>query len=205
MVVSDITIQTEDYAEARKRFHTKLLRHAPAPHQEDCKDSNPPLGVAEIYFFLGRIAPQGLVKSSSSDGQEKYPAVLFVTVGPASCCQTGASSLDGVSVIPKCCRHQRPQRNGIMSSEEQPSAPAASSISSRFMFSGCIRRRNRTRWLCGVLCRHGSFILGQNEAGPESIKSSARSIDSRTGRAKFDVPIADRFCKRGRQEYCECR
>src|SRR5437870_7766036 len=64
-----------------------------------------------------------------------------------------------------------PQRFGIMSSKEQPSDSSYffHFRFSRFMFSGCLRRRNRTRWLCGVLCRHGEFIPAQNEARPESI------------------------------------
>src|SRR5215471_6620194 len=49
-----------------------------------------------------------------------------------------------------------PQRNGIMRSEEQPSDSGYffHFRSSRFMFSSCLRRRSRKRWLCGVLCRH---------------------------------------------------
>src|SRR5258708_30880080 len=50
MIVPDITIQTEDYADARKKFCTKLLRDGPAPHQQDCKTSKPPVGVSEIDF-----------------------------------------------------------------------------------------------------------------------------------------------------------
>jgi len=52
MVVPDITIQTEDYAEARKSFRTKLVQQGPAPHQEDCKNSTPPVGVTELNFPL---------------------------------------------------------------------------------------------------------------------------------------------------------
>ena len=77
MVVPDITIQTEDYAEARKTFHTKLLRKASAPHQEDCKNSKPPIGAPhdlrrtcarlcrlaggeldQIQFLLGHVSIQ---------------------------------------------------------------------------------------------------------------------------------------------------
>ena len=36
MVVPDITVQSEEYAQARKTFDTKLLQQGPAPHQEDC-------------------------------------------------------------------------------------------------------------------------------------------------------------------------
>src|SRR5437762_11257854 len=60
-----------------------------------------------------------------------------------------------------------PQRFGIMSSEEQSSDSGYffHFRSSRFMFSSCLRRRSSTRRLCGLLCRHGYFILGQNDAG----------------------------------------
>src|SRR5215469_3450764 len=53
-----------------------------------------------------------------------------------------------------------PQRFGITSSEEQPSDSGYffHFRSSRFMFSSCVRRRSRTRWLYGVLCDHGEFI-----------------------------------------------
>src|SRR5262249_31794586 len=50
-----------------------------------------------------------------------------------------------------------PQRFGITSSEEQPSDSGYffHFRSSRFMFSSCLSRRSWTRWLGGVLCRHG--------------------------------------------------
>src|SRR5215469_11333047 len=50
-----------------------------------------------------------------------------------------------------------PQRNGIMSSEEQPSDSGYffHFCSSRFIFCSCLRRRSRSRWLCRVLCCHG--------------------------------------------------
>src|SRR6516165_12286188 len=71
-----------------------------------------------------------------------------------------------------------PQRFGIMSTEEQPSDSGYffHFRSSRFMFSSCLRRRSRTRWLCGVLSRHGEFIPGQNEAGPESIRQDLKYL-----------------------------
>lgn len=81
MVVPDITIQTEDYAEARKKFHTKLLRGGPAPHQEDCKDSKPPLGVAEIYFLSDGLRLRAWSNPPPSEGKQKYPAVLFLHGG----------------------------------------------------------------------------------------------------------------------------
>jgi hypothetical protein len=39
--VPEITVQTEDYAAVRNRFHTKLLKSGPAPEQ-GCHDSKAP-------------------------------------------------------------------------------------------------------------------------------------------------------------------
>ena len=55
MIVPDITIQTEDYADARKKFHTRLLREGPALHQQDSKTIEPPVGVSEIDFPSGAL------------------------------------------------------------------------------------------------------------------------------------------------------
>lgn len=69
-----------------------------------------------------------------------------------------------------------------------------------------------TSWNPGDLREHPrpmALYIGwgieHNEAG---VKRNVRNPDDKTGfagRAKFDMPIAERFCKRGRQEYCECR
>src|SRR5215831_8725701 len=79
MRVPEITIQTEDYAEARKTFHTKLLREGPAPHQ-DCKDSKPPLGVTEVYFPAGGLRLRAWLSAPSTENK-KYPPVLFLHGG----------------------------------------------------------------------------------------------------------------------------
>jgi len=68
MVVPDITIQTEDYAEARKRFHTKLLREGPAPHQQDCKNIRASGWSFGNQVCFWRIAAKGLVKPSTHAG-----------------------------------------------------------------------------------------------------------------------------------------
>jgi dipeptidyl aminopeptidase/acylaminoacyl peptidase len=81
MVVPDVTIQTEDYAEARKTFHTTLLRKGSAPHQEDCKDTRPPVGVLEVYFPSGGLRIRAWLNRPSSGRSEKYPAVLFLHGG----------------------------------------------------------------------------------------------------------------------------
>src|SRR6516165_6948073 len=47
-----------------------------------------------------------------------------------------------------------PQRDGIMSSEEQPSNSCYFvHFGSSLLFSSWLGRRSRTRWLCGDLCR----------------------------------------------------
>ena len=79
-LVPDITIQTEDYAEARKRFRTKLLQQSPAPHQEDCKDSIPPVGVTELYFPSDGLRLRAWLNSPPIENK-KYPAVLFLHGG----------------------------------------------------------------------------------------------------------------------------
>ncbi len=81
MIVPDITIQTEDYADARKKFHTKLLREGPAPHQQDCKTSKPPVGVSEIDFPSGALRLRAWLNRPSTQGTHKYPAVLFLHGG----------------------------------------------------------------------------------------------------------------------------
>ena len=81
MIVPDITIQTEDYANARKKFHTKLLREGPAPHQQDCKTSKPPVGVSEIDFPAGAMRLRAWLNRPSTQDTHKYPAVLFLHGG----------------------------------------------------------------------------------------------------------------------------
>jgi dienelactone hydrolase len=80
MAVPDITIQTEDYAEARKRFRTKLVQPGPAPHQEDCNNSTPPVGVTELNFPSGGLHLRAWLSSPSAKNK-KYPAVLFLHGG----------------------------------------------------------------------------------------------------------------------------
>lgn len=81
MVVPGIAIQTEDYAEARKTFHTTLLRKGPAPHQEDCKDSRPPVGVTEAYFPSGELRLRAWLNRPSLVRGQKLPALLFLHGG----------------------------------------------------------------------------------------------------------------------------
>lgn len=81
MVVPDITIQTEDYALARKKFHTKLLHEGPAPHQEDCKTSAPPAEASEIKFASGTLQLRAWLNRPSVQDRQKHPAVLFLHGG----------------------------------------------------------------------------------------------------------------------------
>ena len=81
MIVPDITIQSQDYADARKAFHTKLLHEGPAPHQEDCKTSKPPLGVSEIDFPSGALRLRAWLNRPSTQETNKYPGVVFLHGG----------------------------------------------------------------------------------------------------------------------------
>jgi dienelactone hydrolase len=81
MAVADITTQTEDYAEARRQFRTKLLQRGPAPHQEDCKDSKPPVGVAEVYYPSGELHLRAWLSRPSPEARKQYPSVLVVHGG----------------------------------------------------------------------------------------------------------------------------
>jgi dipeptidyl aminopeptidase/acylaminoacyl peptidase len=78
-VVPDIAIQTVDYAEARKGFHTKLLHKGPAPFQ-DCKPANPPAGVSEVEFSSDGLKLHGWI-NRPPDNARKFPAVLFLHAG----------------------------------------------------------------------------------------------------------------------------
>jgi dipeptidyl aminopeptidase/acylaminoacyl peptidase len=81
MIVPDITIQSQDYSDARKTFQTTLLHSGPAPHQEDCKTSKPPVGVSEIDFPSGALRLRAWLNRPSTQDTDKYPAVLFLHGG----------------------------------------------------------------------------------------------------------------------------
>lgn len=80
MVVPDITVQDEDYAEARQRFHTTLLARGPAPEQV-CTPAKPPLGVSEIEFPSGPLHLKAWVNRPPAGRHHKSPAVLFLHGG----------------------------------------------------------------------------------------------------------------------------
>jgi hypothetical protein len=65
MMVPDIAVQDEDYAQACQWFHTTLLVKGPAPEQV-CAPVKPPLGVSEIEFPSSFcLAPEGLGEPSA--------------------------------------------------------------------------------------------------------------------------------------------
>lgn len=80
MVVPDINVQNEDYAQARGRFHTKLSREGPAPHQQDCTYSKPPVGVSEVEFPSGPLRLRAWI-NAPADKANRFPVVLFLHGG----------------------------------------------------------------------------------------------------------------------------
>lgn len=68
-----LTVQHEDYARARAQFHTRLLRHGPAPKR--FHPASPPATVSEVNYAEGRKA------WLSPAPAEKSPAVLFLHGG----------------------------------------------------------------------------------------------------------------------------
>ena len=69
--------QTQDYAEARKTFKTKLLRSSPAP--QESSPVEPPPGVDQIeYSKLNRL--KAWISAAPSNSSKK-PAVLFLHGG----------------------------------------------------------------------------------------------------------------------------
>ena len=71
--------QTEDYAEARKKFQTRLIVQGPAPQ--------PPVqtrlvaGATEIEYKSGDLRLNAWVSSAPADGKPKQPALLFLHGG----------------------------------------------------------------------------------------------------------------------------
>ena len=80
MVVPDISVQNGDYVEARRGFHTKLLKKGPAPYQ-DCKPMTTPQDVTQVQFTSGQLRLKAWVNSSHATDGKKSPAVLFLHGG----------------------------------------------------------------------------------------------------------------------------
>jgi len=73
-----VEIQNEDYAEARSRFQTKLVRKGPAP--QPWSALKPPAGVQEVQYQSGDLRLKAWVKRPA-DVTRKHPAVLFMHGG----------------------------------------------------------------------------------------------------------------------------
>jgi dipeptidyl aminopeptidase/acylaminoacyl peptidase len=73
-----VEVQHEDYARARGRFRTKLLRQGPAP--QPWSPVKPPAGVAEVEYPSGDLRLRAWV-NRPAEGGRKHPAVLFLHGG----------------------------------------------------------------------------------------------------------------------------
>jgi dipeptidyl aminopeptidase/acylaminoacyl peptidase len=76
---AELDLQEEDYAEARQKFHTKLLHEAPSP-QPVTEEIRIPAGVLKIEYASGDWHFAAWVDGPPRDGQ-KRPAVLFLHGG----------------------------------------------------------------------------------------------------------------------------
>jgi dienelactone hydrolase len=70
--------ETENYAQARKGFQTKLVRKGPAP--QNGKAVVPPGGVREVAYRSGNLSLKAWVSGSAADAARR-PAVLFLHGG----------------------------------------------------------------------------------------------------------------------------
>jgi dienelactone hydrolase len=73
-----VEIQKEDYALARSRFQTKLLRKGPAP--QPWSPIKPPTGVNEVEYRSGALRLKAWVNRPVDDSR-KHPTVLFLHGG----------------------------------------------------------------------------------------------------------------------------
>jgi dienelactone hydrolase len=73
--------QKEDYVEARKHFHTRLLIEAPAPQEPRVPGpQRPPIGAMEVRYPSGKLRLKAWVSDEAS-GNRPYPAVLYLHGG----------------------------------------------------------------------------------------------------------------------------
>jgi dienelactone hydrolase len=70
--------QTEDYAQARQHFQTRLTRPGPAPQK--WQNERPPLGVREVPYQSGNLRLRAWVSGPPPDGRRR-PAVMFLHGG----------------------------------------------------------------------------------------------------------------------------
>jgi dienelactone hydrolase len=78
--VPEITVQNEDYAVVRAKFHTKLRIRGPAPEQV-CGDEKLPKGVSEVEFPSGPLRLKSWMNRPAHENNRKYPTVLFLHGG----------------------------------------------------------------------------------------------------------------------------
>lgn len=74
-----VAVQNQDYAKARRTFHTKLLRQGPAP--QSWKPLTPPAGIAEVEYPSGALRLKAWVNRPAMGDKRRYPAVLFLHGG----------------------------------------------------------------------------------------------------------------------------
>lgn len=71
----------EDYAAARSRFRTKLLRQGPAPDEGDPLDA--PAGARRVSYRSGELELAAWLSEDAGSGGAKRPAILFLHGGNA--------------------------------------------------------------------------------------------------------------------------
>jgi dipeptidyl aminopeptidase/acylaminoacyl peptidase len=74
----EAVVPPEDYAQARSRFQTKLVRKGPSPQR--ALPVKPPTGVTEIEYPSGELRLKAWV-NRPKDEKSKYPAILFLHGG----------------------------------------------------------------------------------------------------------------------------
>jgi formylglycine-generating enzyme required for sulfatase activity/pimeloyl-ACP methyl ester carboxylesterase len=74
----EMAIQNEDYAQARARFHTKLLKKGPSP--QPWSPIKPPAGTTEIEYRSGELRLKAWV-NRPADEKHKHPTVLYLHGG----------------------------------------------------------------------------------------------------------------------------
>jgi formylglycine-generating enzyme required for sulfatase activity len=73
-----VEVLDEDYAQARSRFRTKLVRKGPAP--QGWSPLKPPVGVTEVEYVSGELRLKAWM-NRPMDQTGKYPAVLYLHGG----------------------------------------------------------------------------------------------------------------------------
>lgn len=74
-----VEIRQDDYAKARKRFRTNLLRQTGAPQNDPMP--TPPQGVTVVEFASGSLRLRAWINLPDEHPRRKYPAVLFLHGG----------------------------------------------------------------------------------------------------------------------------